>query len=207
MSRAALLALAERAERAEGADRFIDYDVAVALGLVPDNAVQMAGFEPDPGCYTTHGGDATPVPAFTASLDAAASLVPARWTRMILSTPGYIAGFLVGDVLCGLHKDISGGGGPMVYGIASGKHAEARARTAAALRAWAQEAAKEARDTADTHEVLEQPMDWTKGGRVYNWRNYVGPRLRALWGRLPDAVKVAVAEDAQEIADNEEWPR
>jgi hypothetical protein len=149
MTRAGLLALAERVERAEGADRKLDAEIVwrTTPGIV---GIERGPLDDDGLDYLFEWWPRRPwsaswltVPTYTASLDAAASLVPSRWTRMILSTPGYIAGFLVGDVVCGLHKDVSGGGGPMVYGIASGENAEARTRTAAALRARAQEAGDE----------------------------------------------------------------
>jgi hypothetical protein len=60
MTRAELLALAERVEKAQGADRHLDVDIYHAFGEPLGTGVALP-------------------PAFTASLDAAASLVPEGW--------------------------------------------------------------------------------------------------------------------------------
>lgn len=54
-------------------------------------------------------------------------------------------------------------------------------------------------------EALETPIDWSTGGHVHNWRNYVGQHVRALWATLPDEVKVAIAHDADDRAGYEDW--
>lgn len=69
-----LLALAERVERATGADRELDGDIFCALGLA-----QLIE-----GAF-----DAYRAPAYTASLDAALTLVPEGWSiQMLLSENG-----------------------------------------------------------------------------------------------------------------------
>ncbi len=126
MTRAELLALAERVEKSEGADR--ELDRAISRGLANTNDIEAmicAELSED---------------RFTASLDAAASLVPEGWGRVTIYLPAYALGCLIGDARCELHNNACSGGGPFVQGIASGEHAEARARTAAALRARAEEA-------------------------------------------------------------------
>ena len=47
--------------------------------------------------------------------------------------------------------------------------------------------------------------DWNEGGRVHNWRNYVGHRTRELWPSLSWKVRVAIALDADDRAGNEHW--
>jgi len=48
------------------------------------------------------------------------------------------------------------------------------------------------------------PVDWEAGGRIYNWRNYVGPKVRALWDDLNPELRIAIALDAFELASREE---
>ena len=52
---------------------------------------------------------------------------------------------------------------------------------------------------------LTSPMDWDEGGRVHNWQNHIVPRVRALWPTLTDDLKILLASDAQDRADDEEW--
>lgn len=54
------------------------------------------------------------------------------------------------------------------------------------------------------HVDLDNPQ-WDSAGRVHDWRNYIGKRTRALWPALTMTVRVALALDAQEQADGEEW--
>lgn len=54
-------------------------------------------------------------------------------------------------------------------------------------------------------EALDPELNWMDGGRVHNWRSYIGPRVRQLWASLNDDMKIALALDADEIAGNEEW--
>lgn len=51
----------------------------------------------------------------------------------------------------------------------------------------------------------ETPMDWNRGGRVHNWQNHIGKNVRALWDTLSDDMKLVLAADAQDRADNEDW--
>ena len=41
--------------------------------------------------------------------------------------------------------------------------------------------------------------------RIHDWRNYVGERITAMWGTLAPDVRLAIAMDAQEMADKEDW--
>ena len=52
---------------------------------------------------------------------------------------------------------------------------------------------------------LETPMDWKKGGHVHNWQNHIGFNVRAIWDTLSDQLKLVLAADAQDDADNEDW--
>ncbi|HTJ56049.1 MAG TPA: hypothetical protein VL418_00605 [Devosiaceae bacterium] len=48
---------------------------------------------------------------------------------------------------------------------------------------------------------------WNKSrGRVHDWRNHIGERTKAIWEALPIDIRQALAEDAQEMADLEDWP-
>lgn len=53
---------------------------------------------------------------------------------------------------------------------------------------------------------LNEPENkfWEEGGRIHNWQNYIGSNTRNIWARLTNDIKVALATDAQEIADREE---
>jgi hypothetical protein len=55
--------------------------------------------------------------------------------------------------------------------------------------------------------LLNDPLDaaWEAGGRVHNWQNHIGPRLRQVWSTLNDTMKTMLAYDAQDRADNEDW--
>lgn len=87
MTRAEYLALAERAERAEGADRELDAAIFRTLGRVPavasnvrwatEERRELRGIVFGPDGYEDEWWA---VPAFTASLDAALSLVPEGMT-------------------------------------------------------------------------------------------------------------------------------
>lgn len=106
MTRADLLALADRVEREEPSE-WLDGDIRTAVGYAPGQAWE----------------------AYTASLDAAASLVPEGWVvydiMQSINEPWYVSLW---------SKD------PSVIGLVEGNAPdEPRARTAAALRARAQE--------------------------------------------------------------------
>lgn len=54
---------------------------------------------------------------------------------------------------------------------------------------------------------LNEPENkfWEEGGRTHNWQNYIGQKTRNLWAQLTDNIKIALATDAQETAEKEEW--
>lgn len=54
-------------------------------------------------------------------------------------------------------------------------------------------------------EFLAQPMLWEEGGRVHNWKNYVGEHVRNIWHTFTDEQKISIGLDADTIADLEEW--
>lgn len=54
-------------------------------------------------------------------------------------------------------------------------------------------------------QALLIPQPWNDGGRVHNWRNYVGEHVRALWDQMSDQQKIAIALDADCFASREEW--
>lgn len=47
--------------------------------------------------------------------------------------------------------------------------------------------------------------DWEAGGKTNNWRNYIGDELRELWPFFAPEHRVAIAENAQNLADREDW--
>lgn len=47
--------------------------------------------------------------------------------------------------------------------------------------------------------------DWDAGGKVHNWRNHVGDRVREMWDTFTEAQKRAIAADADAKAGEEEW--
>mgnify|MGYP000851059213 CR=1 FL=1 len=47
--------------------------------------------------------------------------------------------------------------------------------------------------------------DWSRTERVHSWHNYIGDKTRAIWHTLTDEQKLAIAEDADEQAENEYW--
>lgn len=119
MNRAQLLDLAARVEAAKGADRALDADVARSIGWR-----QVAGSPLDDGMIfgkPPRSPDWLHVPACTASLDAAASLVPDGWSYNVHSLPRSAAAKV----------------GHTARGLAA---TPALALTAAALRALAEDA-------------------------------------------------------------------
>jgi hypothetical protein len=54
-------------------------------------------------------------------------------------------------------------------------------------------------------EALKVPQPWDEGGRVHNWRNYIGARTRAIWDTFTDEQKIALAIDADDLAGQERW--
>lgn len=100
-----LILLAERVEALSGPDREVDRDIMLAA--VPCDRAPFRYWAPmneDTGhgavdvervYYAPHCAQAVAVPAFTASLDAALSLVPAGWAYAFSSNligPGNVAG-------------------------------------------------------------------------------------------------------------------
>lgn len=51
----------------------------------------------------------------------------------------------------------------------------------------------------------EVSPDWSRAGRVHDWRNHVGERVRAIWPTLTPDQRTALALDAGERASDEEW--
>lgn len=47
--------------------------------------------------------------------------------------------------------------------------------------------------------------EWEKAGRTHDWRNHVGRRTRDIWDSLTPEQRLAIAQDAQDAADREEW--
>ena len=43
------------------------------------------------------------------------------------------------------------------------------------------------------------------GNHVHDWRTYVGSQTRAIWDTFTADQREAIASDAQDLADNEEW--
>lgn len=76
MDRAKLRELADRVEAAEGPDRNLDVEIAPLAGL----RIVETGHPLGRCCYDKNG-HGVPLPAFTASLDAAMTLVPDEFQR------------------------------------------------------------------------------------------------------------------------------
>ena len=47
--------------------------------------------------------------------------------------------------------------------------------------------------------------EWDKAQRVHDWRNYISDEVRALWDSFTDEQKQAIARQADEQSDVEEW--
>jgi hypothetical protein len=47
--------------------------------------------------------------------------------------------------------------------------------------------------------------DWTDFDKVHNWKNYISEELVDMWDSFTDNQKIAIGENAQGLADNEEW--
>lgn len=94
-----LLALAERCEAATGPDRELDVAIALACGIVRERDGNCLYGHRDFSVmvlergYYDHDGHAPELPAYTASLDAAMTLVPEGWVldRGTLFWPGQVA--------------------------------------------------------------------------------------------------------------------
>lgn len=47
--------------------------------------------------------------------------------------------------------------------------------------------------------------DWSKAGRVHDWRNHIGKNAKRIWATLTPEQRTALALDADFAADSEEW--
>ena len=46
---------------------------------------------------------------------------------------------------------------------------------------------------------------WDDAGKVHDWRNYISDELRGIWHTFTPEQRRAIANNAQDIADREEW--
>lgn len=94
-NREALLGLAERCWKAEGPDRELDRAIAPIIGIrVVDEGHPLGR------CYYDENGHGVPLPLFTASIDAAMTLVPDAYRLTSLAEYGQGLGRLVGKWGC-----------------------------------------------------------------------------------------------------------
>ena len=47
--------------------------------------------------------------------------------------------------------------------------------------------------------------DFDNAGKVHDWRNHLGWRTVDIWHELSGRQQLALAQDAQDTADREEW--
>lgn len=47
--------------------------------------------------------------------------------------------------------------------------------------------------------------NWSEHQKVHCWRNYVSSELQDMWQTFSDEQKIAIAKNAQEFADREDW--
>ena len=47
--------------------------------------------------------------------------------------------------------------------------------------------------------------DWAHADRVHCWRNYISDELKDLWGTFSMRQQAAIARNAQDMADREDW--
>jgi hypothetical protein len=47
--------------------------------------------------------------------------------------------------------------------------------------------------------------DWENTGRVHDWRNYISEELRHIWWTFTVDQKMAIARNADDMADRERW--
>ena len=111
-----LPALIARLEAATGPSRELDCEIAEQAGWAE------VGYRPkfvSPIGFPPHGKSVRCVPRYTASLDAALTLVPEDWKMQgQIAWPGYDDGKFINDVRVELHHVVSSGGGPMVTALA-----------------------------------------------------------------------------------------
>lgn len=116
--------LIARLEAATGADRELDADIAVAVSGDPEAIVvrphEGTIFTHKPGWWCDGNDKSHLAPEFTASIDAAMTLVPEDWGgHGILSWPGYDNGKLTNKARADLHHCLSSGGGPKEIAFAA----------------------------------------------------------------------------------------
>lgn len=46
---------------------------------------------------------------------------------------------------------------------------------------------------------------WHSAGKVHDWRNHISEPIRAIWDTFTEAQRIALAKDAGERADAEQW--
>lgn len=47
--------------------------------------------------------------------------------------------------------------------------------------------------------------NWLGKGKVHDWRNYISDELSVMWHTFTAAQKIAIARNADDMADREEW--
>lgn len=72
-------------EKAVGASRELDRDIALTLDMYPETIREDLGCYLDDPAMTCGGGEVWAPPAFTSSIDAALTLVPDGWRVQVLS--------------------------------------------------------------------------------------------------------------------------
>lgn len=55
-----------------------------------------------------------------------------------------------------------------------------------------------------TADEIERP-EFEKAQRVHDWRNYVSPAVRDMWGTFTAVQRRAIAEMCDELAGREDW--
>lgn len=151
---ATIASLADRIEKLTGPDREVDAEIHYdLLGWCRHSNKKWTGAESDTGfdcldCGADSWGNKSKrgqglydkLPAYTASIDSAMTLVPEGWKNNgAIRWPGYIGGAYQNKAMVELHHDISSGGGPKAKAFAA---TPALALCAAALRAILQEEQK-----------------------------------------------------------------
>lgn len=53
------------------------------------------------------------------------------------------------------------------------------------------------------HDYLKP--DWANTARVHDWKNYVNDELRSMWHMFSPTQKAAIARNAEDFADREDW--
>ena len=55
--------------------------------------------------------------------------------------------------------------------------------------------------------LRSQALDpkWNEAGRVHDWRNYISERVQKMWDTFTDEQKLALVEQANDQASQEEW--